>query len=645
MTGVNEEVFHFFATLQKIQSTLPAMRRPLLFAIICLAQFSPAFGNLDPIWGDSSIARRVYGGEAAVAERVPPPPQAEPIRRPPPAAAEKPLADPKPAGRSSIRPDLLRRVEDAWQTGGEKGSPPEAVDWDGESPLARRLHTTFLPKFSLGGVSLRSALDAVVAATAAVNSADCGCPCAINLLLLDEPAVDRPIHLCLCNVSAARALEMITRTVNFEWEIDGDTVLVGSVDGNRSRLRTQFFPITRATVLHMTNLRGKAADEADVAGQIGREERQLREFFQNAGVDFRGLPGAGLAFDGRCLIVTQTGKNLERISQILRRYGGGQQVSIETKFIEVQQGALDELQFHLSLARNGGRGRVTGTAANDSLRSLATAFNSQSGGGGDGGIVLESLTVPISNRPPQFPNAANLGQSSNPLVDLVGILDGARVGLLMRALEQQSGSDLLSAPQVTVLSGRTAEITVAQEMRYPEAYDEIQSSVGSDSAFTTSTSAGVTITAGTPRNFTTRNVGVEMSVTPFVEADGRISLQLEPSVTEFEGFVEYGGVSVAVARGATVTVPSGFFQPIFSTRRIRTEVTIDNGATVVMGGLTREEVKEVRDKVPLLGDIPLLGKLFRSKGTSSQKRNLLIFVTARLVDSGDRTTGEVSNAE
>jgi general secretion pathway protein D len=123
-----------------------------------------------------------------------------------------------------------------------------------------------------------------------------------------------------------------------------------------------------------------------------------------------------------------------------------------------------------------------------------------------------------------------------------------------------------------------------------------------------------------------------MAVTPIVEADNRISLQLEPSVTEFDGFVEYGGASLAVSGGATVTVPSGFFQPIFSTRRIRTEVTIDDGATVVMGGLTREEVREVRDRVPVLGRLPIVGRLFRSHGRSTQKRNLLIFVTAKLVD-------------
>ena len=143
------------------------------------------------------------------------------------------------------------------------------------------------------------------------------------------------------------------------------------------------------------------------------------------------------------------------------------------------------------------------------------------------------------------------------------------------------------------------------------------------------------ITAGTPQEFTTRNVGVELKVTPTVEDDGySISLELNPRVTEFDGFVEYGGPSIAISGSTTVTVPSGFYQPIFSVRDISTKVTIWDGATLMLGGLTREEVKKVNDKVPVLGDIPLLGRLFRSKGQTIQKRNLIIFVRARLVNPG-----------
>jgi general secretion pathway protein D len=216
---------------------------------------------------------------------------------------------------------------------------------------------------------------------------------------------------------------------------------------------------------------------------------------------------------------------------------------------------------------------------------------------------------------------------------------GTNVQAIINALSRKTGSDLLSSPRLTVLSGRTAQIVVAQELRYPENYSDIESEVGTASGNQTG-SAGVTITAGTPQDFTVRNVGVEMEVTPTVEENQNISLKLEPRVTEFEGFVEYGGTSVAISGGTTVTVPSGFYQPIFSTREVRTEVTVYDGATVVIGGLTREEVKTVNDKVPLLGDIPLLGRLFQSKGETSTKKNLLIFVTANLISPGGSPSGQ-----
>ena len=71
---------------------------------------------------------------------------------------------------------------------------------------------------------------------------------------------------------------------------------------------------------------------------------------------------------------------------------------------------------------------------------------------------------------------------------------------------------------------------------------------------------------------------------------------------------------------------------MFSSRNVTTSIVIWDGQTVVMGGLMRETMVTIDDKIPILGDIPVLGRLFRSKGEKSEKQNLLIFVTARLVD-------------
>jgi general secretion pathway protein D len=122
---------------------------------------------------------------------------------------------------------------------------------------------------------------------------------------------------------------------------------------------------------------------------------------------------------------------------------------------------------------------------------------------------------------------------------------------------------------------------------------------------------------------------VVFNVTPTVGADGyTINLTLIPQVTDFLGFINYGNTIIS----GNISVPNDIKQPLFSTRDLMTSVEIWDGQTVVLGGLIREDLQKIDDKIPFLGDIPALGRLFRSKVTQRTKRNLLIFVTARLID-------------
>jgi general secretion pathway protein D len=469
------------------------------------------------------------------------------------------------------------------------------------------------------------------------------------------------VNISLRNLNLDRILQFVTQQVNFAYDVGADAVTVAPSDGldGTSNTITEFFPISRATVIRLTGFRdvgGSSGGSVDPfaapssggssAPSQNDEVEALQVFFQSAGVNFD-LPGASLAFDGEQLIITQSRRNLERMRVILRNYNEVKQVEIETKFLEVQQGDLDELGFDWNVSKDGT------TIFEFAPRSLSDAFGVATDGSairvtspavsvvGVGGIdaVDESFPSP----PPSLPNNVDLGTNGLSVSSVVKTLGlGAYdADFALRALSRKSGSDLMSAPKVTVLSGKRATITVAQEMRYPESYGDIESTVSSGGNGGSGTGSsggsgggGISITAGTPQDFVTRNVGVEMTVTPNVENDDTISLILEPRVTEFEGFVEYGGPSVALQGGTTVTVPAGFYQPIFSVREITTEVTVYDGATVVMGGLTRDEVKTISDKVPVLGDIPGLGRLFRSEGETRLKRNLLIFVTANLVSPG-----------
>jgi general secretion pathway protein D len=511
-----------------------------------------------------------------------------------------------------------------------------------------KMKSIVLPRVNFNGVILSRVIDTLSALSEEYDLENDG----INIVLIDPANKDPTVNIALRNLALNRVLDFTVESIGYEYDVQDDVVVVRPGSGViGSHLETEFFPISRSTIIRLTGI-GSGSGSGNVTYDPfaptptavsndyaqGGEEQALKNFLQRAGIPFNSVPGSNLALADGQLIVTSTSRLIDKVRNLLRRYSEVKQVEIETKFIEVQQSDLDELGFDWS---------VTGSdfRLKSSMRSLSDAFSIGSNGknivisrndslGDSGPSTTDNSRLIVPNLPPSLPNTIELGEGADEFASFTGIIGNVEVSAIIRALSLKQGTDLMSAPRVTVLSGKTAEIVVAQEMRYPESYADIQSEVGSTNSTISGGSAGITITTGAPQDFVVRNVGVEMEVTPTVEDDNSISLLLEPQVTEFEGFVEYGGPSIGISGGTTVTVPSGFFQPIFSVRRVRTEVTVWDGATVVMGGLTREEVKSVEDKVPILGDVPLLGRFFRSKGETTQKRNLLIFVTANLISPG-----------
>jgi len=546
-----------------------------------------------------------------------------------------------PADKDYIetRAGMIQEVDISWERPKAIPIATAEIEIIERNPLLEKMSQIIIPKIVFQNAPLSQVILSLSELSEKFDPAD-GLK-GINIVLLNAIADDPKVTIHLRNLSLGKALDLITRSVHYQYDIEEDVITVQKAEGPIIHLNTDFLPISRATVIKLIGK--KSSSKASEISQL-EEEQGLKNFFGRAGVPFEqasgGPEGAVFAFDGTQIIATNTLRNLEKMRNILVRYKQTKQVEIEAKFLEVQQGALEELGFKWRIHQNNyANERFARTYLGDSnnLRSLSNAFATSSSSG-TGQILIDGRSEPhiIRNAPPTFPNSVNLGTNTTLAAGLLGIIEDWQVRLLINALEQHTGSDLMSAPKVTVLSGKTAKITVAQVLRYPQSYGDIQSDVGMAGLNAANTSAGVTITAGTPRDFVDKNVGVEMEVTPTVEDDNcNITLRLDPKVTEFEGFVEYGGKSVALAGARNmVEVPSGFFQPIFSTREIETEVTIHDGATVVMGGLTREEIKSIRDKVPILGDIPGVGRLFRSKGETNQKRNLLIFVTANMVSAG-----------
>jgi len=500
----------------------------------------------------------------------------------------------------------------------------------------------------------------------------------VNMFVIDPDRKNPSVNMTLRNVTLEKAIDLITKQVNFTYTINSGIIEIRPDSGSND-LETEFFPLSSAAETKMTGI-GTGAPATTTPGataspfggatagagatDVNPRNEGIKNFLTRSGVSFE-VTGAVLNYDGTTLIVTQNRKNLERIRNILRRYSDIKQVHIESKFIEVAESSLNELTTNLRLSKT--VGGVQTIRAQTNLRSVNDVFGSATvaspGTIAVAGISATTIvngnpvlvtqpgtTTPIANNPPSFPTgnfggrepnfggAAGWSGAAGAYNGMIGTIGSYDLSIFLKAVEQSSGSDLMSAPSLTVLDGKTAIIKIAQLLRYPQSYGDTQSNVGSQGGGQQGGgSAGVTITAGTPQDFTVQEVGVTLEVTPTVGADDSIALNLKPKVTEFEGFVEYGGTSVAISGSTTVTIPSGFFQPIFTTREVSTDVTVFDGATVVIGGLTREEVKTVSDKVPVLGDIPLIGAAFRSSGKSTTKRNLTVFVTANLVSPGGAT--------
>jgi general secretion pathway protein D len=378
------------------------------------------------------------------------------------------------------------------------------------------------------------------------------------------------------------------------------------------------------------------------------------------------------------LVVRNTADNLDMIDALVEQANasGPKQVEIEAKFIEITQNNLKELGFdwllgpfnignHKLFGSGGTSGTGTGVSASNfpvldasgnPVGNAGTPFTNSNGSGTGGGPVT------AGNRSGTFAISANAldallaggtgGMSVAPgIFGLAGVFTDPQFQVVIRALNEKKGIDLLSAPKVTTKSGQRAIIEIVREFRYPTTFTPPQvPNIAAGGTATTNpitglpiaTTVPVVVTPTTPQTFETRNTGVTLEVEPVVGADGAtIDLNLVPQVVEFEGFINYGSPINAVGVNTTAgmlstSVPvrltdNVINQPIFSTRKVTTSVQVADGQTVVLGGLMREDVQKVEDRTPFLGDLPLVGRLFRSNVDQHVKRNLVIFVTARKV--------------
>ena len=489
---------------------------------------------------------------------------------------------------------------------------------------------------------------------------------------------DSRITLTLNDIPLVEALRYVASQAGLKVKIEPYAVSIIPINEQSTDLFTKEYRVPPSFItgwLSPTNSSlnttggsngGNGKDTQESTGGRSLVNREgAKEFLQSEGVSFT-VPGSSANFLPQTsrLIVRNTADNLELVDAIVEQANLAipKQVEIEAKFVEISQNNLKELGFDwlvgpFNLNSKGGVAITGGTSGTGTLVNQAdypfpinglnpvTAGN-RSGNTAITGSAIDSLLLGAAGGMIPAPGIFGVG----------GLLTDPQFQVVVRALNQKKGVDLLSSPRVTTKSGQRALIEIVREFRYPTQFDPPQvpqtvgsTAAGSDTSLVSlSGGSSVPVTPTTPTHFETRNTGVTLEVEPVVGPDGvTIDLNLVPQVVEFEGFINYGSPILAPSRsfidtmtGGLVTSPQSVItsnvinQPVFSTRKVTTSVTVWDGQTVVLGGLMREDVQKTEDRTPILGSVPLVGRLFRTNAEQHIKRNLIIFVTARLINPG-----------
>jgi general secretion pathway protein D len=219
--------------------------------------------------------------------------------------------------------------------------------------------------------------------------------------------------------------------------------------------------------------------------------------------------------------------------------------------------------------------------------------------------------------------------------------------VVIRALEQRQGVNLMAAPKVTTLSARQAQVKTVRVRYIVTDLDLNQTAGGGGTAAIGTATTGGGVGSTVQPIAEPFELGPVLDVVPYVSADGyTIQMTIIPTVKEFEGYdLQSAQLFSAQAQSVGNNAANPLTQitplPIFRLRQVVTSAIVWDGQTVVLGGLLLDETTKTKDKVPFLGDMPFVGRLFRSESTQSKKTSLVIFVTPTIIDpAGNRVHSE-----
>jgi general secretion pathway protein D len=427
-------------------------------------------------------------------------------------------------------------------------------------------------------------------------------------------------------ISLFEALKIVTQVATLKYRIEGRVVMIVPMNAPEGDIVIRMYDVLPSVEEKIPQLGAEVGGGGGGGGGFraleptapGVEGADWKEFFRSMGVSWP--DGSSIKYVRAIgkIVVANTEDNLTKFEQVLSVLNVvPNQIEIEARFVEVSRADISSLGFEWLINDD------WEVAHNPADSGLPPASRRR--------VVVEGgATAGNFTKGNRFLSRESVATAvADDVLKVSSILTNPELSFVLHALEQRGFADLLSAPKVTTQAGQDATIKVVTEYIYPT--DFTVSPITSTAVNGTTASNGGIVEPG---GFETREVGVILNVLPDVSPEGRmINLTMTPEVVSEPEWKDYGSVFTD-ANGNETRLRME--QPFFHTRSVSTSISIYNGATVVMGGMITENRKNVDDKVPFLGDIPILGRLFRSKSERSEKRNLLIFVTAKLVTPDGR---------
>jgi general secretion pathway protein D len=386
-----------------------------------------------------------------------------------------------------------------------------------------------------------------------------------------------------------------------------NSILVSGDDMQRQRVRLLIAhldgPLAQSGNVKVHYLQyAKAKDLAGVLNKVMQNVSQLQPGQAAPATAGKGKATIEADEGTNSLIITAEADVMSSLNSVIERLDIRRaQVLVEAIIVELTAENDHDLGIQWMFANAGGG--FGGSSLGDNLlgQTAGAAF----------GVDVSGTTTPTNNdnTDPRFLLGKTISGTEGQIFGIGRLGDNFSFTAVLKALEKNSNANILSTPSLLTLDNEEASIVVGQEVPFRTgSYTQTGNSSSVSSPFQT---------------IQRENVGLTLKVTPHINDGDSLVLEISQEVSSLSG--DAGAV--------------GASDVITNERKIESKVLSDNGQTIVLGGLIKDEVQQTAQKVPLLGDIPVVGRLFRSSSAKKIKTNLMVFLRPVIVREGRALTG------